>query len=98
LEQSDPRSLIQYLAYQDLCAVTECNLEPWRRGAFFEESGETYKRIVTACLRPLEEFTSKIAEALEGFASDKPELMSEQNKLFRVFDDSQVKQHYMYTL
>jgi nucleoporin NDC1 len=98
LEQSDPRSLMQHLAYQDLCVASECNLEPWRRSAFFEESGETYKRIVTACLRPLEEFTSKITEALEGFASDKPELMSQQSKLFGAFDDFQVKQHNMYTL
>jgi len=96
LEQSDPRSLIQYLAYQDLCVVSECNLEPWRRAAFFEESGETYKRIVTACLKPLEEFTSKIAEALEGFSSDKPELMLQQSKLFSAFDDSQVMLHYVY--
>ncbi|RCV29393.1 hypothetical protein SETIT_6G009900v2 [Setaria italica] len=69
LEQSDQRSLIQYLAYQDLC-----------------ESGETYKRIVTACLKPLEEFTSNIAEALEGY---KPEL-SQQSNLFSAFDDSQI--------
>uniref|UniRef100_J3LFX3 Uncharacterized protein n=2 Tax=Oryza brachyantha TaxID=4533 RepID=J3LFX3_ORYBR len=90
LELSDPRSLMQYLAYQDLCAVSECNLEPWRRGAFFEESGETYKRIVTACLKPLEEFTSKIAEALEGFSSEKPELLSQQFKLASAFNDSQI--------
>ncbi|EES07443.1 hypothetical protein BDA96_04G298100 [Sorghum bicolor] len=90
LEQSDSRSLIQYLAYQDLCVVSECNVEPWRRAAFFEESGETYKRIVTACLKPLEEFTSKIAEALEGLSSDKPELMLQQSKLFSAFDDSQI--------
>ncbi|KAL6899530.1 hypothetical protein ACP4OV_006188 [Aristida adscensionis] len=91
LEQSDPRSLIQYLAYQDLCVVSECNLEPWRRSAFFEESGETYKRIVTACLKPLEDFTSKIAEALEVSTTDKPELISQQSKLFSAFDDSQLK-------
>lgn len=71
-------------------------MEPWRRAAFFEESGETYKRIVTACLKPLEEFTSKIAEALEGFASDKPELMLQQSKLFSAFDDSQVKLRYIH--
>jgi hypothetical protein len=81
---------MQYLAFQDLCAVSECNIEPWRRGAFFEESGETYKRIVTACLKPLEDFTSKIAEALEGFSSDKPELLSQQSKLYGAFSDSQV--------
>lgn len=96
LEQSDPRSLIQYLAYQDLCVASECNLEPWRRAAFFEESGETYKRIVTTCLKPLEEFTSKIAESLEDFSSDKPELMLQQSKLFSAFDDFQVKLHYVY--
>uniref|UniRef100_A0A804NUK5 Uncharacterized protein n=1 Tax=Zea mays TaxID=4577 RepID=A0A804NUK5_MAIZE len=90
LEQSDPRSLIQYLAYQDLCVASECNLEPWRRAAFFEESGETYKRIVTTCLKPLEEFTSKIAESLEDFSSDKPELMLQQSKLFSAFDDFQI--------
>jgi len=88
LEQSDPRSLIQYLAYQDLCVVSESNLEPWRRGAFFEESGETYKRIVTACLKPLEEFTSIIARALEEYST---ESLSQQSLLFSAFDDSQVK-------
>ncbi|KAE8793539.1 hypothetical protein D1007_31824 [Hordeum vulgare] len=90
LELSNPRSLLQYLAFQDLCAVSECNIEPWRRGAFFEESGETYKRIVTACLKPLEDFTSKIAEALEGFTSEKPELLLQQSKLYGAFSDSQI--------
>ena len=90
LELSDPRSLMQYLAFQDLCAVSKCNIEPWRRGAFFEESGETYKRIVTACLKPLEDFTIKIAEALEGFFSDKPELLLQQSKLYGAFSDLQV--------
>ena len=68
--------------------VSESNLEPWRRGAFFEESGETYKRIVTACLKPLEEFTSIIARALEEYST---ESLSQQSLLFSAFDDSQVK-------
>lgn len=78
IEQSRPKSLMQYLAYLDLCMVTESNVDPWRRAIFFEETGETYMRVVTLCLRPLKQFTSSLAESLEGSLVDKSDLFAQQ--------------------
>lgn len=80
--------------------VAESNVEPWRRAAVFEETGETYRRAVNMCLRPLEQLTSRIAEGLEACPVDKSDFLSQQlnspttvqgdSRLNEAFDDFQV--------
>lgn len=100
LEESTPKSLLQYLAYLDLCMACESNVDPWRRAAFFEESGETYKRVISVCLTPVEQFTRNISEVLESSPVDNSLQLSHQlrspneqladSKIYESFDDFQL--------
>lgn len=103
LEEADNRSLIQHLAYLDVCIVAESNVDTWRRTALFEESGETYKRVIGACLGPLDNLTMRLVKGLEIFESKSGDFLKQQMQLpgldkkfeggsiKEIFKDSQVK-------
>ncbi|AES64131.2 putative nucleoporin protein Ndc1-Nup [Medicago truncatula] len=95
LEESNPTSLLRYHAYLDLCMVSENNVDTWRRAAFFEETGETYKRVIAVCLRPLEQLASRLGEDL-GNSTDKPTNLS--NQLASPTDVKHVEELYNFQL
>lgn len=101
LEESTPKSLLHHLAYLDLCMLCESNVDTWRRAAFFEETGTTYKRVIAVCLRPLEQLTLKLNESLDSSSIENsfqlssqlrtPAMGPEYSKVCESFYDIQVE-------
>lgn len=93
LEESSPGSLPQFLAYLDLCMACENNVDAWRRAAFFEETGETYKRVIAVCLRPLEQLASTLGEGFETSVEKAYQQSNKQqdSKYYELFNSFQVQ-------
>ncbi|XP_076943504.1 uncharacterized protein LOC143613768 [Bidens hawaiensis] len=99
LEETSGRSLGHHLAYLDLCMVSESNVDTWRRAAFFEETGETYKKVIAVCLKPLEQLTLDLSEGLRSSVDKSASPLSNQlrsptefsvSRLYEPFHDFQV--------
>ena len=78
LEESERNSLTHYLATLDLCMLSEGNADKWRLSALFEETGETYLRVITECLKPLDMLTIKLAKGLDGSSELKKDVLKQQ--------------------
>ncbi|KAJ7548109.1 hypothetical protein O6H91_08G117700 [Diphasiastrum complanatum] len=73
LEEAD-NLFLRYLAFLDLSIISEVserNVESWRRAALFEETGETYRRIIGVSLQPLDNLAMKLVRGLEIVKSEK---------------------------
>lgn len=100
LEETEKSSLIHYLATLDLCMLSDHNSDLWRLHALFEESGDTYSRVVSACLKPLNTLTVKLAKGLDGSSEvHKKDSLKQQMQLpgqvlvppaYKLFNDYQV--------
>lgn len=100
LEETEKNSLAHYLAVLDLFMLSENNADSWRLCALFEETGETYQRVVLECLKPLDMLTLKLAKGLDGssevYKKDflKQQMQSPGQQLglstYQIFDDYQL--------
>lgn len=100
LEETEKSSLIHYLATLDLCMLSDHNSDLWRLHALFEESGDTYSRVVSACLKPLNTLTVKLAKGLDGSSEvHKKDSLKQQMQLpgqvlvppaYKLFNDYQL--------
>lgn len=71
LEDQDSGSLVQCHAFLDLCGISETNVDTWRRAALFEETGDTYRRVINVCLKKLDDLTAILAQGVEVYEADR---------------------------
>jgi nucleoporin NDC1 len=93
LEESERNSLTHYLAALDLCMLAEGNCDKWRLAALFEETGETYLRVISECLKPVDTLTTKLVKGLGGSSEPKKDFLKQKLMMGSSGQDRMLSSH-----